>query len=131
MADPHLRPLRIVAHALADGPSGRVIRARPATLVFTSNGTVVAQSQINLQDLDLRQLVSTSPATPKMFQFTVATPATLPVGKTISVALVISDPAPSLAPQPAYALPLNSLDTRGRAIFDATTGYNTIGSFTP
>jgi len=46
------------------------------------------------------------------------------------VALLVPDPAPSLTAQAAYALPLNSLDSNGRAIFDSTTGYNTIGAFT-
>lgn len=103
-----------VSLTMANAGYGRVIRPRPATLVFTSDGSVVAQTSINLQNLDLRQLISTSPPTPKTFQFTVAAPATLPVGKTIGVALLISDPAPSLALLPAYALPLNSLDASGR-----------------
>jgi hypothetical protein len=109
---------------------GRVIRARPATLAFISNGTVVGQVPIGLQDLDLRQLASASPPVPKTFQFTVTVPPTVPSGRQISVALLVPDPAPSLTAQAAYALPLNSLDAAGRAIFDATTGYNTIGAFT-
>jgi hypothetical protein len=98
--------------------------------VFTSNGSVVGQVPISLSDLDLRQLVSSSPASPKTFQFTVTVPSTVLSGRQVSVALSIPDPAPSLSVQAAYALPLNSLDSNGRAIFDTATGYNTIGAFT-
>jgi hypothetical protein len=108
---------------------GRVVRARPATLVFVTNGNVVGQVPISLQDLDLRRLASASPPVPLTFQFAVTLPSTLPSGRQVSVALLIPDPAPSLTAQAAYALPLNSLDSNGRAIFDAATGYNIIGSF--
>lgn len=118
-----------VSLTMVNAGYGRVVRARPATLVFTSGSSVVAQVPIDLSSLDLRQLASASPAAPKTFQFTLAAPTSLPAGKTISVALLIPDPAPSLTSQAAYALPLNSLDASGRAVFDAATGYNTIGSF--
>ena len=106
---------------------GRVIRARPATIVFTSNGGVVGELPISLSDLDLRQLASR--AGPATFQFSVTLPASIPAGQSISVFLRIPDPAPSLATQAAYALPLNSMDSKGRPIFDPTTGLNTIASF--
>ena len=91
---------------------------------------MVGQVPISLQDLDLRQLAASSPATPKTFQFTTTLPPSMPAGRPITVALLVPDPAPSLTAQAAYALPLNSLDSNGRAIFDGTTGYNTIGAFT-
>jgi Domain of unknown function (DUF4874)/Domain of unknown function (DUF4832) len=119
-----------VALTMVNAGYGRVMRARPATLVFLSGGNVVGQVPISLQDLDLRQLASSSPATPKTFQFTVTLPSSLPAGRPITVALVVPDPAPSLTQQAAYALPLNSLDANRREIFDSATGYNTIGTFT-
>jgi len=45
------------------------------------------------------------------------------------MSLLIPDPAPSLTMQPAYALPLNSLDQNSNPIFDATTGYNLLATF--
>jgi hypothetical protein len=120
----------VASLTLVNAGYGRVIRPRPATLVFSSNGNVVGQVAISLQDLDLRNLASASPPVPKTFQFRVTLPSTLPSGRQVSLALLLPDPGPSLTAQPAYALPLNSLDGSGRAIFDATTGYNTIGSFT-
>jgi hypothetical protein len=44
------------------------------------------------------------------------------------LALQFDDPAPSLSDQPAYALPLNSLDENGKSIFDAATGNNLIAT---
>jgi hypothetical protein len=119
-----------VALTMVNAGYGRVMRERPVTLVFLSNGAVVGQVPVSLQDLDLRQLVASSAMTPKTFQFTVTLPASLPPGRAVTVALAIPDPAPSLTPQAVYNLPLNSLDANGRAIFDSTTGYNTIGAFT-
>jgi hypothetical protein len=106
---------------------GRVIRPRPVTLVLTSNGRVAAYLPISLQDLDLRQLISSSPVTPKTFEFDFTLPP-MPSG-VISVALLIPDPASSLASQAAYALPLNSVGDNGQPIFDAKTGYNLIATF--
>jgi hypothetical protein len=119
----------VVSLTLVNAGYGRVIRARPATLVFSANGSVVGQVAISLQDLDLRNLAAASPPVPKTFQFRITLPSTLPAGRQISLALLVPDPGPSLTAQPAFALPLNSLDGNGRAIFDATTGYNMIGSF--
>jgi hypothetical protein len=117
-----------VAVTLLNTGYGRVVRARPATLVLVSNGSVVAQLPISLQDLDLRQLVSSATPTPRTFQFNVTLPPNLPSGQ-LSAALLIPDPAPSLTFQPQYALPLNSVDQNQKSIFDSTTGYNTLGSF--
>jgi hypothetical protein len=119
-----------MSFTMANAGYGRVVRPRPVTLVFTSNGSVVGQVPVSLQDMDLRQLVSATTLTPTTFQFNVPLPSSLPTGRPISVAVSIPDPAPSLTSQAAYALPLNSVDASGRAVFDATTGYNTIGTIT-
>jgi hypothetical protein len=118
-----------VALTLANTGFGRVIRARPATLVFSSGGNVVAQIPVALSDMDLRQLASSSPPTPQAFQFTITLPATFPSSGQISMSLLIPDPAPSLTTQPAYALPLNSLDQSSNAVFAPATGYNLIAIF--
>jgi hypothetical protein len=107
---------------------GRVMRARPATLVFTANDNVVGEVLISLATLDLRQLASRGG--PKTFPFTITLPSGIPSGVPISVALRIPDPAPSLNAQAVYALPLNSVDSNGRGIFDNVTGLNTIATFT-
>ena len=99
---------------------GRVIRQRPATLILIQNGQTLAQIPIPIANMDLRTLQRNVPQT---FQFQFPLPATVLPGP-ISAALFIPDPAPSLSSQPAYALPLNSLDQNGSPIFDATTGYN-------
>jgi uncharacterized protein (TIGR03437 family) len=98
---------------------GRVIRPRPATLVFLQGAQAVAQIPIPLTNLDLRTLQS---FTSKTFQFSVTLPGTLSSGP-LKVALLVPDPAPSLNSLPAYALPLNSL-VQGNPIFDPSTGYN-------
>jgi hypothetical protein len=108
---------------------GRVIRARPATLVLVSNGTVVAQFPIALSALDLQQLASASPPVPQTFQLNVTLPATFPTSGVVSAALLFPDPAPSLTSQPAYALPLNSVDANRNPVFNPTTGYNVIATF--
>jgi hypothetical protein len=89
---------------------------------------VIAELPISLDELDLRQLAAL--AGPKILQFTVSLPSSLPSGSSISLSLRIPDPAPSLTRQAAYALPLNSNDRNGRAIFDPGTGLNMLGSFT-
>jgi hypothetical protein len=108
---------------------GRVIRERPAALVFVSAGHVVAQIPIAVSEMDLRQLASSSTPVPQTFQINVSLPPTFPSSGPISVALLIPDPAPSLTAQPAYALPLNSVDQNNNPIFDPTTGYNVIATF--
>ncbi len=108
---------------------GRVIRQRPATLVLVSAGNVVAQIPIPVSQMDLRQLASSATPVPQTFQIDVTLPPTFPSSGPISVALLIPDPAPSLTAQPAYALPLNSVDQGGNPIFDPATGYNVMATF--
>jgi hypothetical protein len=118
-----------VAITLLNAGYGRVIRPRPATLILISNGSVFAQIPIPLANLDLRQLASSPTPAPRTFQFNVTLPQSLPFGS-ISAALLIPDPAPSLTLQPAYALPFNSVDQDNVPVFDHTTGYNLIATFT-
>jgi Domain of unknown function (DUF4874)/Domain of unknown function (DUF4832) len=108
---------------------GRVIRQRPATLVFLSAGSVVAQIPIPLSQIDLRQLASSATPVPQTFAVNVTLPATFPSSGPVSVSLWMPDPAPSLTAQPAYALPLNSLDQSGNPIFNPATGYNVMATF--
>lgn len=108
---------------------GRVIRERPATLVFVAAGNVVAQIPIPVSQLDLRQLASSATPVPQTFQINVSLPATFPSSGPVSIALLIPDPAPSLTTQPAYALPLNSVDQSDNPIFEPTTGYNVMATF--
>ncbi len=116
-----------VALTLINEGYGRVIRQRPVTLVLIQNGQTVAEFPVPLQNMDLRTLQS---FTSETFQFEFLLPATIQSGPT-SVALLISDPAPSLSTDPAYALPLNSLDQNSRPIFDPSTGYNFIDGSGP
>jgi hypothetical protein len=108
---------------------GRVIRQRPATLVFVSAGNVVARIPIPVSQLDLRQLASSAEHVPQTFHIDVSLPHTFPSSGPVSVALSIPDPAPSLTAQPAYALPLNSVDQSGNPIFDPVAGYNVMATF--
>jgi hypothetical protein len=108
---------------------GRVIRARPASLVFLANGQVLGRSPIPLSDMDLRQLAASPSPAAQTFSLSATLPAALLPSQSVSVALLIPDPAPSLSSQPAYALPLNSVDANSRAVFDPATGYNLLGSF--
>jgi hypothetical protein len=59
------------------------------------------------------------------FSFDAALPAKLQRGA-LTMALYIADPDEPT--EPAYALPLNSDDSKGHPIFDALTGYNTIAT---
>jgi len=118
-----------VAITLANTGYGRVIRPRPASLVFVSNGNVVAQIPIALTNLDLRQLTSSATPVSQTFQFNVTLPGTFPSSGSVSATLLIPDPAPSLTSLPAYALPLNSLDQNNSPVFNPTTGYNVIATF--
>ena len=118
-----------VALTFANTGYGRVIRPRPVTLLFLSAGKVVAQYSVALADMDLRQLESSSTPVPHTFNISVALPPAFPTFGSVSAVLLIPDPAPSLMSQPAYALPLNSLDQNDLPIFDPTTGYNLIATF--
>jgi hypothetical protein len=108
---------------------GRVVRSRPASLVFVSSGQVIAQSPIPISAMDLRQLAPSASPAAQTFQFDVTLPPTLPSSGSISVALLIPDPAPSLGTQAAYALPLNSVDQSNNPVFDPATGFNGLGVF--
>jgi Domain of unknown function (DUF4832) len=115
-----------VSVTLVNTGYGRVVRARPATLVLSSEGSVMYQANIPLASLDLRQLQSSATPQGQTFQFSVQLPASFAPQSDISAALLIPDPAPSLTTQAAYALPLNSVDANGNAVFDPSTGFNTI-----
>jgi hypothetical protein len=108
---------------------GRVIRPRPASLVFVSSGQVIAQSPIALSAMDLRQLAPSATPAAQTFQFQVTLPPTFPSSGSITAALLIPDPAPSLTTLAAYALPLNSVDQKSDPVFDPTTGFNVLGVF--
>lgn len=107
---------------------GRVIRARPATVVLSAGGSVLRQTPLLLSQLDLRVLASSAAPVPVRFGFDLLLPGTLPPG-TLSVSLVIPDPAPSLSADPAYALPFNSVDAAGNPVFDSRTGWNQLARF--
>jgi hypothetical protein len=107
---------------------GRVIRGRPVTLVVLQDGKLVSKRTIPLWKMDLRKLVSSSTETPTTFHFEFRLPQKLHSGP-VSLALIFHDSAPSLFHQPAYALPLNSLDEQGNAIFDPVYGINRIAKF--
>jgi hypothetical protein len=114
---------------LANTGFGRVIRPRPVTLLFVSSGRVVAQFPIALADMDLRQLKASATTVPQTYLIDVTMPPTFPTSGSVSAVLLIPDPVPSLGPQPAYALPLNSLDQNDNPIFDPATGFNLIATF--
>jgi hypothetical protein len=118
-----------VAVTLVNTGFGRVIRARPASWRLVSNGAVVAAADLPLSTLDLRRLAAADQPVAQTFQFDVRLPATFPPTGSVSAVLVIPDPAPSLRPQAAYALPLNSFDQHHVPVFDRTTGYNTLATF--
>lgn len=116
-----------VALTLMNAGFGRVIRARPASLVLVRNGQSIAQIPIPLQSLDLRALDSFTSST---FQFDVSLPSSI-APSPVSLALLVPDPAPSLTSVPAYALPLNSLDPNHSPVFDASSGFNYIDGSGP
>jgi hypothetical protein len=107
---------------------GRVIRARPVTLVLSRGEHEVARQLIPIDDVDLRKLAPGAESVTFAFDVRIpldfsATPSSLP----LVASLWIPDPAPSLAALPAYALPLNNIDDNGKDIFSARTGQNRIG----
>ena len=118
-----------LALTLANTGYGRVIRPHPVTLLFISSGKIVAQFPISLGDMDLRQLEASSTPVPQTYKIDVTLPPDFPTSGLVSTVLLIPDPAPSLTPQPAYALPLNSLDQDDSPIFNPTTGYNLLATF--
>jgi hypothetical protein len=119
--------LYLAASMVNDG-YGRVIRPRPVRLVFIQDRETIAEIEIPIHKMDLRTLVSSEELTPSTFQFEFTLPERLPAGPT-SVALLFRDPAPSLFSQPAYALPLNSINENGNPIFYPTVGFNVVATF--
>ncbi len=119
-----------VALTLTNAGYGRVLRARPAKLVFVSNDKTAAEIPIPLSALDVRKLESSSPPAAVTFALQVTLPEDFSPSGTTSIALLIPDPAPSLQAQPAYALPMNSLDSAKAPVFDPATGFNALGSYT-
>lgn len=118
-----------LALTLANTGYGRVIRPRPVTLLFVSAGKVVAEFPISLADMDLRQLEASATPVSQTYKINVTLPPAFPISGSVSTVLLIPDPAPSLTSQPAYALPLNSLDQNDNPIFNPATGYNLIATF--
>jgi hypothetical protein len=118
-----------LALTLANTGYGRVIRPRPVTLLFVSAGKIVAEFPIALADMDLRQLEASATPVAQTYEINVTLPPTFPTSGSVSTVLLIPDPALSLTSQPAYALPLNSLDQDDNPIFNPTTGYNLIATF--
>jgi hypothetical protein len=114
---------------LANTGYGRVIRQRAATILLLSGKSIISQFPLPLSTLDLTQLASSPTPVPQTYQTTLSLPATFPSGETISVVLLVPDPAPSLNSQAVYALPFNSLDATSNAVFDPSTGYNVLASF--
>jgi hypothetical protein len=114
---------------LANTGYGRVIRARPVTLVIYRGEGELARWVIPLEQLDLRSLEPGE--TPRIFTFQILLPAAIDRASShqpLTAALWIPDPAPSLAIQPVYALPLNSVDDTGQDIFSSRPGMNRLGS---
>jgi hypothetical protein len=107
---------------------GRVIRERPVAVVLRQSGEDVANISIPTTELDLRTLVSSATEVPKTFHFEFTLPKTIAT-VTTTMTLLFRDPAPTLANQPTYALPLNSLDQYGKPLFEPTTGHNRIVTF--
>ena len=116
-----------IALTIGNEGYGRVIRARPATLLLIQKGETVAKIPLPLQSFDLRTVGA---FTSQTFQFDFLVPATVQAGPT-SMALLIPDPAPSLSSQAAYALPLNSLDQNGNPIFEIGSGNNFVDGAGP
>lgn len=119
-----------LAVTLSNAGYGHVIRPRPAKVIFLSKGRPVAEMPIPTEDLDLRNLQSAAKPIEHTFEIHLHLPADFRLDGPSSIALVFPDPAPSLKSNPAYALPLNSIEDRNSvSVFDPTTGYNVIASF--
>jgi hypothetical protein len=107
---------------------GRVIRERPLAVVLRQSGKDVATIPIPTAMLDLRTLESSPTQVPKTFHFEFTLPKTIATGTT-TMTLLFPDPAPTLTNQPAYTLPLNSVDQQGMPVFEPMTGHNRIITF--
>lgn len=117
-----------VAVTMVNDGYGRVIRERPVDLILLQDGRVAGKIEIPLEKMDLRTLASAANPVPSTFQFEIRLPETLHRGR-VTIALFIKDPAPSLHPRTAYALPLNSVDKNSQAIFNPADGLNRIATF--
>ena len=116
-----------LAVTLSNAGYGRVIRPRPAKVVFLSHGRPVGESSIPIADLDLRELQPAAKPARRTFTLHLHPPADFHLDGQSAIALVFPDPAPPLRANPAYALPLNSLEDKNHAaVFDPATGYNLI-----
>ncbi len=113
--------------SLRNGGYGRVIRARPATLVIHRGATVWGEVPLPLATLDLRTLAPMA-ATATIVPFSVTLPEAMP-GGAVSLAIAFPDPAATLRGDPDYALPLNSTDGAGAGLFDRSTGWNHLATF--
>ena len=119
-----------LAVTLSNAGYGNVKRPRPAKVIFVSNGSQVAEIPVPLADLDLRKLKSAPKPAWRTFEIHLQLPADFRLDGSSLIALVFPDPAPSLNSNPAYALPLNSIeDSNSISIFDPTTGYNVVAHF--
>lgn len=108
--------------SLRNGGYGRVVRARPATLVIHRGGAVWREVPLPLATVDLRGLAPLA-ASPTTVPFSITLPESLPGGP-VSLSIVFPDPAATLRGDPDYALPLNSTDSGGVGVFDHATGWN-------
>jgi uncharacterized protein DUF4832/uncharacterized protein DUF4874 len=115
--DPAPRGRLAVDITLVNAGFGRVIRERPARLVFVRDKKVVAE--MSADDIDLRRL----DAAPQTYHLLVRLPATFPSAGPVTVAIRFP------GPDPPDALPLNSVDQHHRPVFDPATGYNVIATF--
>ena len=117
-----------VALTMVNDGYGRVIRERPVDLILLQDGREAGKIEIPVEKIDLRTLGSETSPVPSTFAFDVRLPEKLHHG-TVTMALFIKDPAPSLRPKAAYALPLNSLDKGAQALFNPADGLNRIATF--
>ncbi len=106
---------------------GRVLRARPAILVLHTGNRVWSRVPLPLASLDLRGLLPMAPPG-SAASFSMVLPDSVP-GGSVTLSIAFPDPATSLVNDPDYALPLNSVDPDGAAVFDPTTGWNRLATF--
>lgn len=112
---------------LVNAGYGRVIRQRPTVLVLLQDSLEIGRIEIPMGKMDLRKLESASAPKPATFAFEFRLPRVVHPGP-LTVALQIQDPSPTLRPQPAYALPFNSLDKSGRSVFNPHNGLNRLAT---
>jgi len=118
-----------LALTLSNTGYGRVIRPRPVTILLLSGSNVIAQFPLSITTMDLTTLAASASPVSETFETTLTLPSGFTSGQTIEAVLFAPDPAPSLTAQPAYALPLNSVDSNSNPVFDPSTGYNQFASF--